>query len=65
MKTKTIKKVSSIKEWLDAESVSFTSLCGEQFSHREVLVTMLVCCGLIPAICAMVKVALWLVGGAA
>lgn len=30
---------SAIGAWLDAESVSFTALCGESFSHREVLLT--------------------------
>lgn len=65
MKSKSIKKTLTIKEWLSMESVSFTALCGEKVSHREVIVTMLVCCGLIPAVCAIVYVASWLVGGAA
>ena len=26
--------------WLDAESESFTAMCGECFTHREVLLTL-------------------------
>ena len=32
---------SAIGAWLDAESVSFTALCGESFSHGEVVKTIL------------------------
>lgn len=41
---------SAIGAWLDAESVSFTAICGESFSHREVLLTMLGIAALIIAI---------------
>ena len=42
--------MSAVGAWLDAESVSFTALCGESFSHREVLLTMLGIAALIVAI---------------
>lgn len=49
-KSGTMGIMSAIGEWLDAESVSFTALCGERFSHREVLMTMLGIAALIVAI---------------
>lgn len=39
MKPKTLEKSSAIGAWLDSESESFTALCGESFTHREVLQT--------------------------
>ena len=36
---KSLSIAAAIGLWLDAESVSFTALCGESFNHREVLQT--------------------------
>ena len=36
---KSLSIAAAIEMWLDAESVSFTALCGESFTHREVLQT--------------------------
>ena len=49
-RTSSLSVASAIQRWLDAESVSFTALCGESFSHREVLLTMLGIAALIVAI---------------
>ena len=51
--------------WLDAESESFTALCGEHVTHREVIITGAACTLFIPAVCALVYVASWLAGGMA
>lgn len=36
-------KRKSITLWLKAESKTFTTLCGERFTHREVLLMHLYC----------------------
>ncbi|MBR6263206.1 MAG: hypothetical protein IKR05_08325 [Prevotella sp.] len=36
---KSLSIAAAIGVWLDAESVSFTALCGESITHREVLQT--------------------------
>ena len=40
-RTSSLSVASAIQRWLDAESVSFTALCGERFSHGEVVKTIL------------------------
>jgi len=65
MKSTTTKKVSSLGEWMDAESESFKVLCGESFTHGEVVCVMCFCMSLIPAACLIVYIASWLAGGAA
>ena len=64
MKTRTMTTMSAISEWLSMESVSFTALCGEPVTHREVIITGAACTLFIPAVCALVYVASWLAGGA-
>ena len=35
----TMSASAAIREWLQAESKSFTAMCGESFTHQEVLLT--------------------------
>ena len=50
MKAKTLKETSAIGAWLDMESKSFTALCGEPFTHFEVLCVMAGSIALIPLV---------------
>ena len=52
--------VKNCKMWLGAKSKTFSSLCGEDFTHKEVLLAHAACMLLI-VICG---VAGWLEGGA-
>ena len=45
------------------ESKSFTDLCGEPFTHFEVLCVMAGSMALIPLVCLGVYVVSWLAGG--
>ena len=63
METKTFEKTSAIGAWLDMESKSFTDLCGEPFTHFEVLCVMAGSMALIPLVCLGVYVVSWLAGG--
>jgi len=49
-----------LNRWLRAESTTFTLLCGERFTHREVLLAHL----FLIAMLATCGVAEWLEGGA-
>ena len=62
---RTLKETSAIGAWLDMESKSFTALCGEPFTHFEVLCVMAGSMALIPLVCLGVYVVSWLAGGAA
>ena len=53
--------VKNWKAWLSAKSETFSSLCGEDFTHREVLLANLVAVAFI----IIIGVAGWLEGGAA
>ena len=55
-KQKTLGIAAAIDMWLDAESVSFTALCGERFSHREVLQTAAGIILLTSAICCAITI---------
>ena len=52
--------VKNSKVWLNAKSKTFSALCGEDFTHKEVLLAHAACMLLI-VICG---VAGWLEGGA-
>lgn len=65
MKTKTMQETSALREWLDMESKSFTALCGEPFTHFEVLSVMAACLAIIPMALLAEFIASWLAGGAA
>lgn len=65
MKARTLKETSAIGAWLDMESKSFTALCGEPFTHFEVLCVMAGSMALIPLVCLGVYVVSWLAGGLA
>ena len=52
--------VKNCKVWLNAKSKTFSALCGEEFTHKEVLLAHAACVLLIMA-CG---VAGWLEGGA-
>ena len=52
--------VKNCKVWLNAKSKTFSALCGEDFTHKEVLLAHAACVLLIVA-CG---VAGWLEGGA-
>ena len=43
---------AAITGWLDSESVSFTAICGEQVTHREVLRTAIGTLALLAAVVA-------------
>ena len=65
MKARTMSWSEAIGEWLDMESKSFTALCGESFTHAEVIVTGFLSLCLVPTVCLCVYIASWLAGGAA
>jgi len=52
--------VKNCKEWLGARSKTFSVLCGEEFTHKEVLLAHAACVLLIVA-CGVAE---WLGGGA-
>lgn len=52
--------VKNSKVWLDAKSKTFSALCGEDFTHQEVLIAHAACVLLIVA-CGVAE---WLEGGA-
>ena len=51
--------VKNCKMWLNAKSKTFSALCGEDFTHKEVLIAHAACMLLI-VICGVVG---WLEGG--
>ena len=53
-------KRNEFRAWLHAESATFTALCGESFTHKEVILTHLFVIGLALA-CGVAE---WLEGGA-
>ena len=48
-----------VSKWLDGKSETFSALCGETFTRREVLLTAAACVGLV----LILGVAGWLEGG--
>lgn len=52
--------VKNSKVWLGAKSKTFSALCGEDFTHKEVLIAHAACALLIVA-CGVAE---WLEGGA-
>lgn len=48
-----------VSKWLDGKSETFSALCGETFTRREVLLTAAACMGLV----LILGVAGWLEGG--
>ena len=52
--------VKNCKAWLGAKSDTFSALCGEDFTHKEVLLAHAACMLLI-VICGVAE---WLEGGA-
>ena len=52
--------VKNCKAWLNAKSETFSALCGEKFTHKEVLLAHAACVLLIVA-CGVAE---WLGGGA-
>ena len=60
MKQTSISLGSALSAWWHGESRSFTALCGESFTHGEVLLT----CGGILLFMAILQIAGWLAGGA-
>ena len=55
-KSKSIGIAAAIQAWLDSESVSFTAICGEQVTHREVLQTAAGIMLLASAICCGIRI---------
>ena len=53
-------KRSKFSQWLNSESKTFSALCGEQFTHKEVILAQLSIVGLLLA-CGVAE---WLEGGA-
>ena len=52
--------VKNCKEWLNAKSETFSALCGENFTRREVLMAHAACAAIVVA-CGVAE---WLEGGA-
>lgn len=52
--------VKNSKAWLGAKSKTFSALCGEEFTHKEVLLANAACVLLI-VVCGVAE---WLGGGA-
>lgn len=52
--------VKNCKEWLNAKSETFSALCGEEFTRKEVLIAHAACVLLVVA-CGVAE---WLEGGA-
>ena len=52
--------VKNCKAWLNAKSETFSALCGEKFTHKEVLLAHAACVLLI-VVCGVAE---WLEGGA-
>ena len=57
---RTAQRAQSFKEWLDAKSEMYSRLCGEEFTHKEVLLANV---GAVIFI-IILGVAGWLEGGA-
>ena len=53
---------AAIQEWLQAESKSFTALCGESFTHAEVILTAIGTAAVLYVSAVAVAVASWLAG---
>ena len=51
---------AAIQEWLQAESKSFTALCGESFTHAEVILTAIGTAAVLYVSAVAVAVASWL-----
>lgn len=58
----TMSAASAISEWLDAESKSFTAICGEKFTHAEVIMTAVGTVAVLYVSALAVVVASWLAG---
>ena len=58
----TMSAASAISEWLNAESASFTALCGEKFTHAEVIMTAVGTVAVLYVSALAVVVASWLAG---
>ena len=56
---------AAIGMWLSSESKSFTALCGESFTHAEVIITALGTMAIIYLAGVATWIANWLAGGAA
>lgn len=64
-KQETMSAASAIQAWLSAESKSFTALCGERFTHGEVILTGIGTMAIIYLAIVGAWIASWLAGGAA
>lgn len=64
-KQATMSIAAAIQGWLCSESRSFTALCGESFSHGEVIMTAAGTLAIIYLAIVGTWVANWLAGGAA
>ena len=56
---------AALRAWLSAESKSFTALCGESFTHAEVIITAIGTMAVIWMVIVGTWLANWLAGGAA
>ena len=64
-KQATMSAGAALRAWLSAESKSFTALCGESFTHAEVIITALGTMAIIYLAGVATWIANWLAGGAA
>ena len=62
-KQETISIAAAVDDWLHAESKSFTALCGESFTHAEVIMTAIGPAAVLYVSAVAVVVASWLAGG--
>ena len=58
----TMSASAAVKDWLDAESASFTAICGEKFTHAEVIMTAVGTVAVLYVSALAVVVASWLAG---
>ena len=56
---------AAITGWLDSESKSFTALCGESFTHAEVIITAIGTMAILYLAIIGTWIANWLAGGVA
>lgn len=56
---------AAIGMWLSSESKSFTALCGESFTHGEVIMTAIGTVAILYLAIIGTWIANWLAGGAA
>lgn len=64
-KQETMSIAAAITGWLDSESVSFTAICGDSFTHAEVIITAIGTMAVIWMVIVGTWLANWLAGGAA